>query len=245
MVVRNLLVRGMLAGLVAGLAGFLFARLVGEPALDGGIAFEDAMAHAAGAHEHEELVSRGVQANAGLGVAYVVYGVAIGGIVALVVAGARGRLGPAGSRATAVVVTLLGFVSAVLLPLLKYPANPPASTEDETIGSRTGLFLVFVAISVALVVVAVVVARRLAVTLGWWNAGVAAGAGYVVLLLVVGALMPAVAETPGDFPATVLYDFRIAALGAQAVVWGVLAVVLGALVHERRSAPAGDRTAVG
>ena len=45
--VRSLLVRGMIAGLVAGLVAFVFARLVGEPALDGGLAYEDALAAAA------------------------------------------------------------------------------------------------------------------------------------------------------------------------------------------------------
>ncbi|SFM60797.1 Probable cobalt transporter subunit (CbtA) [Pseudonocardia ammonioxydans] len=244
---RTLLVRGMLAGLVAGLVAFVFARVFGEPALDGGIAFEEAMAHAAGEHDHGELVSRGVQASLGLGVAYVVYGIAVGGFVALAYAVARGRLGPLGARGTAVVVTLLGFVAAILVPLVKYPANPPASTEDDTIGSRTGLYLLFVLISVALAVAAVVLARRLAGRTGWWNAVLAATVGYLVVVLVVGSLLPAVAETPAEFPAAVLYDFRIAALGAHAVLWGVLAAVFGTLVGSRSSAPSGaaDRAAVG
>lgn len=246
MIVRALLVRGMIAGLAAGVVAYLFARFFGEPPLDGGIAFEDAMAAASDGHAHEELVSRAVQANVGLGVAYVVYGVAIGGILALVFAVARGRLAPLGSRSTAVVVTLLGFVSAALVPLVKYPANPPASTADGTIGSRTGLFLLMVVVSIALMVVAVVASQRLTPRLGRWNAVVAAGVGYLVVALVVGSLLPAVAETPADFPATVLYDFRAAALGAQVVVWGVFALVFGALVHERSpAAGTARRAAVG
>ncbi|MEQ3550310.1 CbtA family protein [Pseudonocardia nematodicida] len=243
--VRSLLVRGMVAGLIAGLVAFVFARVVGEPALDGGIAYEDAMAAASGAHEHEELVSRGVQAGIGLGVAYVVYGVAIGGIVALAFAVARGRLGPLGARGTAVVVTLLGFVSAILVPLFQYPANPPASTEDDTIGSRTGFYLLFVLVSVAVAVAAVVLARRLAERAGWWNAVLAATAGYVVVMLIVAALLPAVVETPADFPAAVLYDFRIAALGGHLVLWGVLAAVFGTLAGERDRVAGRDRAAVG
>ncbi|BBG03361.1 MULTISPECIES: CbtA family protein [Pseudonocardia] len=244
MIVRTLLVRGMVAGLIAGLVAFVVARVVGEPALDGGIAFEDAMNAATHEPAHEELVSRAVQANVGLGVAYLVYGVAIGGILALVFAVARGRLAPLGSRATAVIVTLLGFVSAVLVPLVKYPANPPASTEDDTIGSRTGLFLLVVVVSIALMVVAVVVSERLTPRLGRWNAVVAAGLGYLIVVLVVGSLLPAVAETPADFPSTVLYDFRAAALGTQAVLWGVYALVFGTLVHERQRTGRREQTAV-
>jgi len=38
--VRALLIRGMLAGLLAGILGFLFARQLGEPPVNTAIAFE-------------------------------------------------------------------------------------------------------------------------------------------------------------------------------------------------------------
>lgn len=225
--VRSLLVKGMLAGLVAGLLGALFAYLVGEPALDGGIAYEDALA---GAEGGEALVSRGVQSTLGLTVGFVIYGVAVGGILALVHAAAQGRLGGLSARATVVVVALVGFVAAVLVPFLKYPANPPASSLDDTIGLRTGLFVVMVAVSVGLAVGAAALARRLSVTLGWWNAVLAAAGGYVVLVVLVGLLLPPITETPAGYPAAVLYDFRLASLGGHAVLWTALALVFAALV---------------
>src|SRR5687768_15116245 len=135
---RALLVRGMLAGLAAGVLALVFAYLVGEPALDGGIAYEDAMAAAAGEHEHgEPLVSRGAQSTVGLLVALLIYGVAIGGIFSLVYAAAYGRVVQLSQRATAAVLAAAGFVVVVLVPFLKYPSNPPASSIDETIGLRT------------------------------------------------------------------------------------------------------------
>ena len=219
----------MIAGLVAGLVAFVFARVVGEPSIDGAIAYEDAAAAAAGESGGAEVVSRGTQSGIGLAVAYVVYGVALGGILALVNATARGRLGTLGVRGTAVVVALVGFVSAVLVPFLKYPANPPASSVDGTIGSRTGLYVLFLVLSVAVAVGAAVAAGRLRERLGWWNAVIAAGVGYVVVVGLVGTLLPGVAETPADFPATVLYDFRVASLGGHVVLWTVLALVFAAL----------------
>jgi Probable cobalt transporter subunit (CbtA) len=226
---------------VAGLVAFAFAWIVGEPALDGGIAYEDALAAAAGEEGGEPLVSRGVQSTIGLAVAFLVYGVAVGGILALVHSAALGRLGRLDVRGTAVVVTLVGFVAAVLVPFLKYPANPPASSVDETIGQRTGLFVLMVAASVALAVAAVVLARRLAPERGWWTAVLVAAGAYVVLVGLVAGLLPAIAETPDDFPATVLYDFRLASLGGHLVLWTAFAVVFAALVHPR--ARAGVRTA--
>jgi hypothetical protein len=235
--VRSLLVRGMLAGLVAGLIAFVFARVFGEPALEGGLVFEHSAAHAAGEHGGEELVSRGVQSNIGLAVAYLIYGVAVGGILALVHATAQGRLGRLGARGTAVVVALVGFVSAVLVPFLKYPFNPPASTLPETIGVRTALFVVLLAVSVALAVAAAALSRRLAPTFGWWNAVLVAAGTYVVLVSLVASLMPTFVETPPDFPATALHGFRVASLGGHVVLWTALALVFAALVH-RATQPA-------
>ena len=77
-VVRALLARGMLAGLGAGVLAFVFAYLVGEGPVGAAIAFEES-----GSHEHgEELVSRSVQSTAGLATGVLVFGVAIGGIMA-------------------------------------------------------------------------------------------------------------------------------------------------------------------
>jgi hypothetical protein len=117
----------------------------------------------------------------------------------------------------------------VLVPFLKYPANPPAASVDSTIGQRTGLYVLLVGVSVVLAAGAAVAAGRLSGRLGWWNAVLAAGAGYVVVVGLVAAVLPAVDETPAGFPATVLYDFRIASLGGHVVLWTVLALVFAAL----------------
>jgi hypothetical protein len=233
----------MVAGLVAGVVAFVFARVFGEPALDGGIAYEDRLAAAAGEAGGVEVVSRGTQSGIGLAAALLVYGVALGGILALVHAAAQGRLGGLGTRGTALVVALVGFASAVLVPFLKYPANPPASSVDSTIGQRTGLYVLLVALSLVLAAAAAVAARRLAGRLGWWNAVLVAGVGYVLVTGLVTAVLPAVDETPADFPATVLYDFRIASLGGHVVLWTVLALVFAALAD--RLARTGAPTAAG
>lgn len=236
--VRSLLVRGLAAGAAAGVIAFLFAYFLGEPALDGGIAYEDAQAPAGAAGE-EPPVSRGVQSTVGLLVGLLVYGVAVGGILALTHASLQGRLGRLDARGGVVVVALVGFVAAVLVPFLKFPANPPASSIDETISARTGLYVLFLGVSLAAAGGAVILARRLAATRGWWT-GVLAGAGaYVLVMGVLGALLPAVAETPADFPATVLYDFRLASLGVHLVLWTALALVLAQLVA-RVATPAGQ-----
>jgi len=61
-----------------------------------------------------------------------------------------------------------------LVPFLKYPANPPAVGQADTIGARTGWYLVAVLASVMLTVAVVWLARTLANRLGGWNAGLLA-----------------------------------------------------------------------
>lgn len=234
--VRTLLVRGMIAGAVAAVLAFVFAWLFGEPALDGGIAYEDALAAAAGEAGGEALVSREVQSTIGLFVGLLVYGLSMGGILGIVYSFAQGRLGKLSARASVVVVALLGFVAVVVMPFIKYPPNPPASSLDETIGLRTGLYVVFLVLSIGFAVGAVALARRLAETRGWWSATLISAGAYIVVMAVVGALLPAIRETPADFPAVVLYDFRLASMGIQVVFWTAMALILATLV-DRASRP--------
>ena len=41
-----------------------------------------------------------------------------------------------------------GFVAVYLVPYLKYPANPPAVGNPDTIGTRTGLYFVMIVLSI-------------------------------------------------------------------------------------------------
>lgn len=224
--VRALLVRGLAAGLVAGLLGFVVARLVGVPALESALAYEDAVRGSVGI----PVIDRTTQSGVGLALAYGLYGAAVGGILGLVHAATVGRLGRLGGRGTAAVVALVGFVAAVVVPFLRYPPNPPASTVEGTVGTRTAANLVLLAVSILAAAAAVHLARRLHPGTGWWYGTVIAAGGYLVTVMTTAALLPAVAETPADFPATVLYDFRIAALAAQVALWTAWTLGFAALL---------------
>jgi predicted cobalt transporter CbtA len=159
--------------------------------------------------------------------------VAIGGILALVYAATRGRVGPVRPRTAAGVLALVGFV-VILVPFLKYPANPPGTSDGGSIGQRTGVYLVMLLSSVLVAVLAAALARHLATRTGTWTATVVGVAAYLLVMVVIGALLPPVDETPADFPVTLLYEFRVASVGVHLVLWGVLGLVFGALVEPRR-----------
>jgi predicted cobalt transporter CbtA len=244
--VSSLLVRGMLVGIVAGLLAFGFAKLVGEPPLERAIAFEsghEQMAMADMGHANEgageaELVGREVQAGIGLLTGIVLYGTAIGGLFALVFAYAHGRLGPASPRALAALLAAAGFFALVLIPDLKYPANPPSVGSADTLGTRTQLFFAMLAISLAASLAAVAVGRRLAASYGSWNATLVTGAGFLIVIALAETLLPDINEVPAEFPAAILWQFRIAALGIQLVLWAALGLLFGWLTERSNRARA-------
>ncbi|CAH2604008.1 Predicted cobalt transporter CbtA [Rhodovastum atsumiense] len=248
--VRNLLVRGMLVGILAGLLAFGFLKVFGEPQVDRAIAFEARMeqakaaTEAAGgspaAEEEPELVSRPVQAGIGLFTGVVVFGAAIGGLFALVFASASGRLAATGPRATAAILAAIGFVTVYLAPFVKYPANPPAVGEPETIQIRTALYFAMILISVVAMLGAVLLRRRLVGRHGAWNASLFAGLAYLLVIVVANFALPTVNEVPEQFPADLLWQFRIASVGAQVILWTTLGLAFGPLAEHamRRQATA-------
>lgn len=241
--VRSLLVRGMLVGAVAGLLAFAFAFVFGEPQVQHAIDFEEQLARASNEPAEAELVSRGVQRTVGLLSGTVVLGVALGGMFALAFAWAYGRIGALSPRVTAAVLALAAYLTIVLVPFTKYPANPPTVGNPDTIDRRTVLFLTMIAISVLAAIAAGRVRRGLLERLGAWNAALVAVAAFVVIVAAAQLVLPAVHETPAGFPADVLYRFRLASLGIQLTLWTTIGLGFGAAV-QRMLVPAQPRRAV-
>ena len=221
----------MLVGVVAGLLVFAFARWIGEPQVERAIAFETSADQAKGEAPEPEMVSRRVQKSAGLLTGTVVYGAAVGGLFGLVFAFAYGRIGEMGPRALAAVLGVLGYVAVVLVPNLKYPANPPAVGSPETIGARTGAYFLLIAVSIAAMVFSLQMRRGFAKRFGEWNGSLLAAALFVSVVSVVAHFLPMVDEVPAGFPVTLMWKFRVAALEIQAVLWGTLGLGFGWLTE--------------
>src|SRR4029453_4679255 len=128
-------------------------------------------------------------------------------------------------------VAAIGFVSVSLLPFVAYPPNPPAVGDPETIGTRTALYFIMLAISIIAAVTATMVGRRLADRWGPWYATMSAIAGYLLVTLTAVARLPSYSEVPAESPAPVLYEFRAASLIIQLTLWATLGVALGELLH--------------
>jgi hypothetical protein len=238
--VRSLLIRGMLVGAAAGVLAFVFAKLFGEPQVGHAIGFEDYLARLHHDPAEPEIVSRGVQSTWGLLTGTVAMGTALGGLFSLAYAWSYGRLlnGRLSARATSAVLALAAYLTIVIVPFTKYPANPPTIGNPDTIGRRTVLYFVMIVISLAAAVAAGRIRRSLLPSLGGWNAAIAAFAAFVAVIVATQLILPAVHETPQGFPADVLYRFRLASLGINATIWLTLGLGFGAAAG-RLLSPAG------
>lgn len=256
----RLLLLGMIAGLIAGVLAFGAARVWGEGPVAAAIALEEAASagQVASVGDHSHLsggpaavvqgaevpagaihshgtaddgggISRATQAGIGLFTGMAVYGTALGGVLALVLAVVQGRGSHMPPRATAGLIALLGFTAVVLVPQLKYPANPPAVGNGETIGLRTGMFFLMLAISIAGMALAAAIAR--APGADRWRGALTGAAVYGGIVLAAGMLLPRINEVPDSFPASLLWEFRTAALLVDAVLWGAIGLILGWLVE--------------
>jgi predicted cobalt transporter CbtA len=240
--VRALLIRGMLVGLVAGLLMFAFGKVFGEPQVDRAIMF-GAAADAASAKAdmakgmpmqagEPELVSRDVQAGIGLLTGVVVYSTAFGGLFALVFAYAYGRVGDLSPRTVSALLAVGGWVAVYVVPTLKYPASPPSVGEAETIGLRTAFYFLMMLTSIVAMTAASVARNRLVARLGGWDASLISAACYLIVVAVVGGfVLPVIDEIPEGFPATLLWRFRMASLGMQAVMWATIGLLFGWLTE--------------
>ncbi len=231
--VRTLLVRGMLAGLFAGLVAFVYARYFAEPLIERAVAFEDHRHELAGGPLDPELVSRAVQSTFGLLTGVVVYSTAIGGIFALVFALAQGRVGRLRPRGTAALLAAAAFVVLFLVPQIKYPANPPSIGDPETIGTRTALYFAIIGWSLIAAVGALLLEKRLARRLDRWNSALCGASAYILAAGLAACILPQVNEVPENFPATLLWQFRIVSLGGHAVLLAILGLAFGVLAERQ------------
>ncbi len=212
--------QGLVAGAAGGVAMAVYLLVVVEPILAEAIAVEEQ-----GAEVHQALFTRGAQQLGGA-VGTVLYGAFLGVLLGATVALVRHRLrGDDWQRAVRVAAT--AFVSALLVPFLKYPPNPPGVGDPSTVGRRTALYVLFVGISVIAAWSGWRLSRTLAARGLPARVAVVAGATlYVVAMGVAGLLLPGSGNVV-SLPAELVWRFRIASLGGTALLVAVTGVVLG------------------
>jgi predicted cobalt transporter CbtA len=230
--------RGLAAGLTAGLLSGLFALLVGEIPVREAIRLEEQAAAAASADdpvvEEPPLVDRTTQ-QAMLPVATGIVGSAFGGLFGLTWTGVRRRLRERSEWRASLKLGAVAWAGVALFPGIVYPANPPAVGDPGTIGSRSSWFLVAVVVGLAVAALAWVLAVRLRER-GVEEAPrqVLVAAALVVAAGTAFALLPANTD-PIEIPAALLWEFRLASIATQLLLWAGIAVGFGWSAHRAQS----------
>jgi hypothetical protein len=230
----------MIIGACAGVLAFVFARIFGEPQVQHAIDFEHDLARLHHEPAEAELVSRGMQRSLGLLTGTLFLGIALGGIFSLTYAWAYGRMGNMSPRLTSLVLAAAAFLTIVLVPFTKYPANPPTIGNPDTISKRTALYFLMIAISILAAIAARRIWRAGITRLGAWNAALVAAAAFLVVIGAAELVLPRIHETPPGFPADVLYRFRLASLGINLTLWTTIGLGFGAAA-QRLLAPGARR----
>jgi predicted cobalt transporter CbtA len=189
--------RGALAGLIAGILGFLFARIFAEPIIDAAIDYEAGRGEVLSAvntalgravePDGPEIFSRSIQSGIGVATGIIGFSIAMGALIAVAYLVLHGRFGVK-PKVLGWAVAGFGFLGVYLLPFVKYPANPPAIGHDFTIDTRGELYLTMVAASVILLGLAVFASRKLSGKLGWPKA---VGIAVIGFFVVYGGLLAA------------------------------------------------------
>ena len=223
---KRILGVGCLAGLAAGVASAVFAATAGRGPIRDAIALEDSISHATSGAHHEDLFGRGVQEIGGA-IGLIVFGLALGVIFAVVLAAVGPRLAASTPLDASVRLGLAGFVAVVLVPFLKYPANPPAVGDPATVNERTLLYFAVLGLSILLTWAVWRFHRGVGLTpvAKAWATAALYGTGLAVILVA----LPGNPD-PVDAPADLVWRFRLASLGGLAAAWTVLALVTGTLL---------------
>jgi predicted cobalt transporter CbtA len=238
--------RGLIAGAAAGVAASLVALFAVEPAIRKALEVEAARSAAepASADDHGELVGRTTQVIGGM-VAAVAVALCIGLVVAVVFAKIRHHLPGNTDLGRAGTLAGCGFVVVALVPAVKYPANPPGVGDPETINTRTLQYVTLIVAAIAVIRLAFLV-RSTVAKRGWQpsaSAVVAVVVAVVGLILLVLVWPDTPDSVPDDFPAPLLWEFRLASIAELAALWATLGLVFGLLLTSRRTA--GSRVGAG
>ncbi|GLZ31584.1 membrane protein [Lentzea sp. NBRC 105346] len=228
---RSLALRGVAAGGISGLAAGLVGLLLVEIPIRAALAVEESRQHTGGGeHSHEEaLVSRPLQLVGGV-LAPVIVGLAIGLVFATAYAMANRWFVDRTPFSRSLSLGVAVFGAAALLPFLKYPPNPPAVGDPDTVDFRTVLYLGVIAAGLVIVYGASRLAARLqhlAAPVRTTAVLLAVVAATAIVLLVFPASPDAI---PADMPTAVLWQFRLSSLAETATMYVGLGLVFGLLV---------------
>lgn len=216
----------LLAGAIAGTILGAMNQVVVEPFIEHAIELEKQNTAQSGQIINPaEFAAYRLWQRGGEIVAGTVLGLSIGSLFGIVFAYARSSVPGSNNKKKGIIVAGIMWFALFLMPALKYPANPPAVGDPETIYYRQFLYITFLAISGFSALGLAFLYRKM----GYLHTKKAIiPSAYAAIMAGAYLAMPANPD-PLNAPMDLVIGFRITSAITISLFWGLLGVIFGAL----------------
>jgi predicted cobalt transporter CbtA len=157
-------------------------------------------------------------------IAGTILGLSIGSLYGIVFVYTRGLISGTNNKKKALIVASVMWLVLFLMPALKYPTNPPAVGDPETIYYRQSLYVAFLAISGFSALGLAFLYRKMPSSLNTKKAIIPLA--YAAIMAVAYLAMPSNPD-PINAPIDLVIGFRITSAITISVFWALLGVIFG------------------
>jgi predicted cobalt transporter CbtA len=214
----------LFAGAVAGTVLGIINQGIVEPFIEQAIALENQNAEKSGEFLNPtEFTAYRLWQKGGEIAAGTVLGMSMGALFGIVFAYARRSLPGSSEKRKALILAGIMFLVLFLVPAFKYPANPPAVGDPDTIYYRQSLYIAFVAISGFSALGLAFLYTKMGATQVRKAIVPAAYASIIAITFLAMPPNPDAITAPMDL----VMSFRIASAFTMSIFWGVLGILLG------------------
>ena len=214
----------LLSGAISGTLLALLNQPIVEPFIERAIGIENENAIASGEmFDPTEYATYRVWQQGGQIAAGTVLGMSLGSLFGVVFAYGRDSIPGSSNKRKAIVLAGIMWLVLFMIPALKYPGNPPAVGNPETIYYRETLYIAFLAISGFSALGLAFLYRKLG---GLKSKKAIVPALYAAII--VGAYL-ALPANPDQItaPMDLVIGFRVASAFTMSAFWGLLGISLG------------------
>jgi predicted cobalt transporter CbtA len=213
--------------LTGAIAGTILAAInlgIVEPLIDRAIDIENQNAAAAGEiidpteYKNYRLWQKGGEIAAGT-----ILGMSIGALFGIVFAYSRSSIPASSNKRKALILAGIMWLVLFLIPALKYPANPPAVGDPETIYYRQSLYIAYLALSGFAALGLAFLYRKMGTI---QVKKVIVPAMYAVIMIGAYLAMPPNPDAISA-PMDLVMGFRIASAFTMSIFWALLGIILG------------------
>jgi predicted cobalt transporter CbtA len=214
----------LLAGAIAGTVLAIINQVLVQPFIEQAIALENERAAAEGEMINPiEFDNYRIWQRIGQIVAGTILGTSIGALFGLVFAYSRNSIPASSNMKKALIVAGVMWLVLFMVPALKYPANPPAVGNPDTLYYRQSLYIAYLAITGLTALGAAFLYRKLGNT---QVKKVLIPAIYAGIIIAAYFIMPANPDAI-TAPMDLVVGFRIASGFTMSIFWLLLGVILG------------------